>query len=108
VFVIFIPVCGIEGSAYATFLAVFVYNTVKIYFVKQKFNMQPFTMGSLKTLFMLVVLSLVFYFWEFKFHPIANIILKSTLISVFYFSMIYKMNVSEDISNQIKKYLRLK
>jgi O-antigen/teichoic acid export membrane protein len=106
--VIFIPVCGIEGSAFATFLAVFVYNTVKIYFVKQKFNMQPFTMGSLKTLFMLVVLSLVFYFWEFKFHPIANIILKSTLISVFYFSMIYKMNVSEDISNQIKKYLRLK
>jgi O-antigen/teichoic acid export membrane protein len=106
--VIFIPVYGIEGSAFATFLAVFVYNTIKIYFVKQKFNMQPFTMASLKIVLTLIVLSLAFYFWEFPFHPIVNIILKSIVIGLLYFSVIYKMNVSEDVSSQIKKYLRLK
>ena len=105
---IFIPVYGIEGSAFATFLAVFVYNTIKVYFVKRKFNMQPFSKGSLKIVLTLLLLSLAFYFWEFPFHPIANIILKSIVIGLLYFSLIYKMNVSEDISSQIKKYLRLK
>jgi O-antigen/teichoic acid export membrane protein len=106
--VIFIPVYGIEGSAFATFLAIFVYNTIKIYFVQRKFNMQPFTMASLKIVLTLIGLSLAFYFWEFPFHPIFNIMLKSIIIGLFYFSLIYKMHISEDISIQIKKYLKLK
>lgn len=106
--VVFIPVYGIEGSAFATFLAVFVYNTIKIIFVKKKFNMQPFTLASLKVVLTLIALSLVFYFWEFPFHPIVNIVLKSGIIGLVYFSLLYKLNVSEDISSQIKKYLRLK
>ncbi|MDP5082471.1 MAG: polysaccharide biosynthesis C-terminal domain-containing protein [Winogradskyella sp.] len=105
---IFIPIYGIEGSAFATFLAVSVYNTIKIYFVKLKFNMQPFTKASVKIVLTLIVLSFLFYFWEFPFHPILNILLKSVFIGLLYFSLIYKMNVSEDISSQIKKYLGLK
>lgn len=105
---IFIPVYGIEGSAFATFLAVFIYNTIKIVFVKRKFNMQPFTSGSAKIVLTLMVLLVAFYFWEFPFHAIVNIVLKSGLIGLIYFSLIYKLNVSEDISNQIRKYLRLK
>ncbi|WP_179335081.1 oligosaccharide flippase family protein [Winogradskyella costae] len=104
---VFIPVYGIEGSAFATFLAVCVYNTIKIIFVKRKFNMLPFTIGSAKVVLAIFVLSLAFYFWDFSFHPIMNIILKSGLIGVIYFIFIYKLNVSEDISQQIKKYLNL-
>ena len=104
---IFIPVYGIEGSAFATFLAVFIYNSIKIIFVKQKFNMLPFTMGTTKIVLPLVVLSLAFYFWDFPFHPGVNIVLKSGLIGGVYFSLIYKLNVSEDISAQIKRYLKL-
>lgn len=105
---IFIPVYGIEGSAFATFLAIVIYNTIKIFFVRQKFNMQPFNFSYLKLMFTLLVLSLGFYFWEFPFHPIVNIALKSMLIGIVYAVAIYKMNISEDISSQIKKYLRLK
>ncbi|WP_179319733.1 oligosaccharide flippase family protein [Winogradskyella helgolandensis] len=104
---VFIPIYGIDGSAFATFLAVFIYNTIKIIFVKQKFNMLPFTTGSAKVVLTLIVLSLAFYFWEFPFHPVANIMLKSGLIGVVYLILIYKLNVSEDISEQIKKYLKL-
>lgn len=105
---IFIPIYGIEGSAFATFLAVFIYNTIKIIFVKRKFNMLPYTKGSFKIVLILIVLLLTFYFWEFTFHPIINIIVKSSIIGFIYFSLIYKLNVSEDISKQIKKYLGLK
>jgi len=103
---VFIPIYGIEGSAFATFLAVFIYNTIKIIFVKRKFNMLPFTIGSAKVTLALIVLSLAFYFWDFPFHPVMNIILKSGLIGLIYFVLIYKLNVSEDISEQIKKYLK--
>lgn len=105
---VFIPVFGIEGSAFATFLAVCIYNTIKIIFVKKKFNMQPYTFASLKIVLTLITLSLGFYFWEFPFHPVVNIILKSTLVGLLYFSLIFRLNVSEDITQQIKKYLRLK
>jgi O-antigen/teichoic acid export membrane protein len=105
---IFIPIYGIEGSAFATFLAVFIYNTIKIIFVKKKFKIQPFTVASLKILLTLIGLTFTFYFWEFSFQPIFNITLKSSLIGLVYFSLIFKLNISEDISSQIKKYLRLK
>ncbi|WP_299126181.1 oligosaccharide flippase family protein [uncultured Winogradskyella sp.] len=105
---VFIPVYGIEGSAFATFLAVFIYNTIKIAFVKMKFNIQPFTIASVKIVVTLIILSIGFYFWEFPFNPIINIILKSTIVGTLYFSLIYKLDISEDISTQIRKYLRLK
>ena len=104
--IIFIPRYGIEGSALATFLAIVFYNTVKILFVKRKFNMQPFSAESLKICLLLVVSVLVMYFWDFPFHPILNIALKSTLIGILYFVSIYKLNVSEDVNEQIKRYLK--
>ena len=105
---VFIPIYGIEGSAIATFLAVVIYNTIKLVFVKRKFCMQPFSIQSLKVALLLIILTVAFYFWDFPFHPIANILLKSILIAVMYLLAVYKLNISEDISEQIRKYLRLK
>ena len=70
--------------------------------------MQPFSLASVKIVILLIILSIGFYFWEFPFYPFINIALKSMIIGVLYFSLIYKLNVSEDITSQIKKYLRLK
>jgi O-antigen/teichoic acid export membrane protein len=105
---LFIPMYGISGSAFATFLAISIYNTIKIYFVKKKFNMMPFNIETGKVCLLLIVSVALFYFWEFPFHPILNIALKSLLIGVFYVLVILKLNVSEDISLVIRKYLRMK
>lgn len=105
---LFIPLYGINGSAFATFLAISIYNTIKIYFVKKKFNMMPFNSDTGKVCILLVVSILIFYFWEFPFHHIVNIGMKSFLIAGFYVIFILKLNVSEDISIVIKKYMRIK
>jgi O-antigen/teichoic acid export membrane protein len=105
---LFIPMYGISGSAFATFLAISIYNTIKIYFVKKKFNMMPFNIETGRVCLLLIVSVALFYFWEFPFHPILNIALKSLLIGVFYVLVILKLNVSEDISLVIRKYLRMK
>ncbi|MCK0124169.1 polysaccharide biosynthesis C-terminal domain-containing protein [Gelidibacter sp. F2691] len=104
---LFIPQFGINGAAFATFMAVTVYNSIKIYFVKRKFNMMPFNSDTGKVLALLIVMVAVFYFWEFPFHPLVNIGLKSVVITVLYVAIVFKMNVSDDISGLIRKYLKL-
>lgn len=106
--IIFIPLFGINGAGIATFIAVFTYNSIKLFFVYKKFKMFPFTNVTLRIVLLLVVSVLLFYFWEFPFHPIINIGLKSLLITVLYSFIIYRFNFSEDISLLIKKYLKLK
>jgi O-antigen/teichoic acid export membrane protein len=70
---VFIPKLGINGAGLATFLAVFLYNSVKLYFVYRKFKIFPFTRFTLKIAGLILVSVLLFYFWEFPFHPIINI-----------------------------------
>lgn len=103
---VLIPLYGINGSALATLIAVLVYNTIKIVFVKMKFDMLPFTKQTLKISILLIVCVLVFYFWEFPFNAYINISLKSLAIGIVYGLFIYKLNVSEDINGMFKKYLK--
>ena len=102
-----IPIYGINGSALATMLAVVIYNTIKIVFVKQKFGMLPFTVQSFKILLLIVLCASAFYYWDFSFHPIINIILKSLLIGIIYAFLISRLKVSEDISAVLKRYAKL-
>ncbi len=106
--IILIPIYGINGSALATMLAVLIYNTIKVIFVKQKFKMLPFTTDTLKIVVVLVLCVLLFYFWDFQFNPYVNILLKSLCVGVVYAIVILKLNVSEDISEMLKKYTGIK
>ncbi|TJY33963.1 lipopolysaccharide biosynthesis protein [Pontimicrobium aquaticum] len=101
-----IPEYGINGAAFATFMSVIVYNFAKVTFVYYKFKMSPFCVNTLKTLILIIILALVFYFWEFPFHPIINIGLKSLLIGLCYGVIVYSMNLSDDISAILNKLLK--
>lgn len=104
---VFIPWLGINGAGVATFLAIFIYNTIKLYFVYRKFKIFPFTGYTMKIGVLILISILLFYFWDFPFYPIINIAFKSFLIGMVYLFVVYRFNFSEDISVQIRKYLRL-
>ena len=106
--VILIPLYGINGAGLATFLAIALYNTIKILFVNYKFGMLPFTTGTAKVTILLLLLVMGFYFWDFPFSSYFNIILKSIMITVIYVFSIYYFNVSKDISAVFEKYLNPK
>ncbi|WP_053992484.1 lipopolysaccharide biosynthesis protein [Mangrovimonas sp. TPBH4] len=101
----FIPKYGMNGAAIATFIAIFIYNSIKIYFVKLKFGMWPLTKGSLVLSFLIILGFGVFYFWDFPFHPLINMALKSLLIVLGYGLMVFKLHISEDINSVLKKFL---
>lgn len=104
---VFIPIYGINGSAFATFIAVLIYNTIKLMFIKKKLNMLPFTESTFKLSVLLLICILGFYFWDFTFHPIINMTLKSILIGIIYTIAVYRMNISEEVTGIIKRYLKL-
>lgn len=103
---ILIPKYGINGSALATFVAILVYNTIKVYFVKLKFKMLPFSSETLKLSVLLIVMVVGFYYWDFPFNPFVNIALKSMVIGIVYGTLVYKLKLSEDISMTMDKYLK--
>ncbi len=105
--IIFIPLYYIKGAAIATLISITLYSIAKLLFVVLKMKLYPFTIKNIYALGIGLICFFGFYYWDFPFHPILNIMLKSALISTVYVGMIYKANLSEDINNVIEKSLHL-
>lgn len=103
---IFIPIYGIEGSAFATLVTVMIYNTIKLLFVVRKMDLYPFTTNTLKSLGILAVCFVLFYFWDFPFHVIINIGLKSMLVGLLYLYLNYLLKISEEVNSVIDTILK--
>jgi len=103
---IFIPLYGIEGSAFATLITVMIYNTIKLLFVVRKMNLYPFTIKTLQSLGILALCFSLFYFWDFPFHAILNIGCKSILVSLLYGYLNYRLQISEEVNNVIDTVLK--
>ncbi len=101
-----IPTYGINGAAIASFSAFFIYNSLKLYYVKTKFQISPFTSETVKVFALLLLVGVLFYAFQFEFHPIVNILLKSTLITTMYVGVLYRFKISEDVYGLLSKFLK--
>ncbi|PWL39050.1 sugar isomerase [Flagellimonas aquimarina] len=105
---VLIPELGLEGAALASFISIFIFNLVKLVFVKLKFGFLPFTGATFKVFATLVLLGILFHLLQFSFHPVINIILKSGLIVLMYLGILYRFEISEDVSGILAKWLKRK
>ena len=107
---IFIPKYGINGAALATLIAIGLYSLAKLLFVVLKMKLFPFTKNTIVALILTIVSFVVFYYWDFSFHPFVNIVLKSILVTIFYLGLSYYLKISSDINFVInsvfKKFLK--
>jgi O-antigen/teichoic acid export membrane protein len=101
-----IPTYGIDGAAIASFTAFFIYNTLKLAYVKAKFKIVPFTNETWKVFALLVVVGVLFSTFTLPFHPIINITVKSLLMIIMYLGILYRFKISEDVYGFLNKYLR--
>jgi O-antigen/teichoic acid export membrane protein len=106
-YVILIPIYGIVGAALATLIAIIIYNTIKVLFLFWKLNLSPFTIKTVYSFGIITLIFLIFYFWDFTFHPIFNIILKSILVIITYSLLNYKLKISIEM-NQIFDKLKFR
>lgn len=102
-----IQLMGINGAALATLIVVLFFSTFKIVYLQLKMNMQPFTKKTILVLILILILFFGFYFIKLPYHPLLNMIIKSILVSVIYLILIHKLNISEDVSGLINKYIKM-
>jgi O-antigen/teichoic acid export membrane protein len=103
--VIFIPLYGIVGSAFATLLSITLYSVAKLMFVVKRLNLYPFTPQTLYSIAITFALFILFYFWQFPFHPIVGIVLKSILVTILYVYLNYKFVISIEINRFLDSIL---
>lgn len=103
-----IDLIGINGAALSTLIVILFFNTLKIWYVKHKFKMLPFTSKTLLLVFVIGALYIIFYFLNFDFHPIINILLKSVLIILVYLIIVSRLKISEDINKLLGKLIGFK
>lgn len=104
---VFIPKYGLDGAAIATLISIALYSIAKLLFVVLKMKLYPFTIKNLYALLIGLLCFFTFYYWDFSFHPIINIILKSILVSIVYVVIVYKIKLSEEINGVIEKVLKI-
>jgi len=93
---------GIVGSAWATFIAFFVYNAVRFVLIWKFFKMQPFDINNVKVL----AISIVSFFLIKLIPAIPNLyidaLLRFVLFTVLYCYSLVKMKISKDINEFFK------
>ena len=95
---------GIIGAAYATLIVLIIMNTLKIYLVKAKFNIHPYSKDTIKIIILSALTFFVFSNLQLGFQPLINIIVKSSLILVLYTLSAYIFKLSNDVNIFIDKF----
>ncbi|MDG2432438.1 oligosaccharide flippase family protein [Flavobacterium sp.] len=103
---IFIPMFGILGSAFATLLSITLYSLAKLMFVVKRLHLYPFTKETVYSMLLTFGLFLLFYFWQFPFNPIIAIILKSILVTIAYVYLNFKFKLSLQINEVLDGLLK--
>lgn len=103
---ILIPLYYIKGAAIATLISITLYSIAKLLFVVLKMKLYPFTVKNIYALLIGLLCFFCFYYWDFSFHPIINIILKSILVTLLYVGLVYKANLSGDVNGVIVNVLK--
>lgn len=104
---LFIPMFGINGAAFATLLSLLLFNISKYVFILIKLKVQPFDLNTLKILVIGgICYGATLLLPDFS-NVFLNIFIKSSSIIVFYVIAVYFSSVSEDVNQSILKIIRI-
>jgi len=90
----------------ATLIVIFVFNTIKLVILKFNLNITPITNKTFVLFFLILTLFFAFYFWNFNYHPIVNIILKTIIIAAIYLFVAVKLKISNEINQLLTKIFK--
>ena len=95
---------GIIGAAYATLIVLAIMNSLKIYLVKVKFKIHPYSRDTIKIIILSVLTYFIFSNLKLGFQPVINIIVKSSLVLIIYTLSAYIFKLSDDVNIFIDKF----
>ena len=82
------------------------YVAVKVFYIKLKFEIQPFSLKTVKVLLVITIVYIAFYFLNFNLYPIFSILIKSVLIILIYSILIKIFEISKELNELFSKYFK--
>jgi hypothetical protein len=103
---------GTDGLALATLITIFSFNTFKLFYVRAKFEIVPFTQKSWLMMSIITGLFLAFYFWNFSFDVInettsilMNLLVKCAIIFIIYVVLIIRLQISDELTSMYNQFI---
>lgn len=101
---------GIIGAAWSNLVSYIIYNSIRIVFLKRKFDLQPFSMQSLYVLLHSVACFSLVYFLFRSFEGWVGIFLQTTVFIIVFIATAIYLQLSPDIrpvAETIRKRFRI-
>ena len=95
---ILIPIYSIDGAALATAISVLIFNLIRMYIIKIKMNMHPFSLNTIRTICLLLILYLFVNILPNTNYAFLDIVWKSSIVLTIYLPAVLYFNLSEDIN----------
>lgn len=107
----FYGIVGINGAAFATALSILLFNILKMFFLYFKLDMNPFTVKTIHTLFVLSAIYILVQWIPFveietpqEMYAVINMILRSLVVFILFIPVMIKLKLSEDINIVINEF----
>ena len=94
-----------EGAAISSFIAICLYNSIKIYLVYLKFNLHPLTKNSYRIAIIILLGFIISFYLKLNFSLYLNIFIQTLLVSIAYVFIVIYFKISADINNIYTKYI---
>lgn len=114
----FIPLYGMSGASFGTFLSVIVYIILLLAFLQWKLKVSPLSYNLLKIIGIFLIMFAISWGWEMILSPLIlhsslnhilalflNAVLKTALSLGIGIILVYVFRVSEDVNSLARKYL---
>lgn len=103
--VMLIPILGIDGAAWASFITIVVYNLIKFLYIRHRMGMQPFRPAILKVLIAGATAYAVAMALPIIPSVIADLFVRSMLMTAVYGAVIVFTKASDDVDRLVKTAL---
>lgn len=87
---------GINGSAVSTLISFSIYNFIRLFFIWRKFKMQPFSIKTIYSLLISVVIYLVVYYLFNGLSGWTGIIIRSAFFTLLFGAAIFYLKLTPD------------
>ncbi|HEY8658068.1 MAG TPA: lipopolysaccharide biosynthesis protein [Hanamia sp.] len=88
---------GIIGAGYSNLIALSVYNTIRIIFLKRKFNMHPFSRKTIYAILLAFASYGICYYAFISLHGFLGIMIKTIVFTALYGGAIIYFDLSPDV-----------
>ena len=102
---IFIPIYGINGAAFATFISLLLFNTFRMIYVYKKMKFHPFSIKTSISLLMIILIFFCVNYIPLTQFVLFNILIRCLLVSLLLIFMVRYFNLSQDINDILNNFI---